>query len=41
MPVCVFEIMDLGSEGPGICVARIFPVIVQERSEAKKLVEND
>jgi len=39
--VCLLKIIDLGSEGPGICGARIFPVIVQEQSEATKLVESD
>jgi len=38
---CVLKIIDLVSEGPGICGARILPVIVQEQLEAKKLVEND
>ena len=37
----VLKIIDLGSEGPGICGAKIFPVIVQEQSEAKKLGEKD
>jgi len=38
--VCVKN-CGFGIRGPGICSARIFPVAVQEQSEANKLVEND